>query len=66
MGLTKPEMKLRAVMIWAGDREITIDAYHDDQFGPAVDWLERHGWNIDLAVRRAIDTPLVRVTVDRR
>jgi hypothetical protein len=65
LGRAQPEMKLRALMIWAGDRAVTLDAYHDKQFDLAVNWLKRHGWDVDSATVRAIETPMVRVTVSK-
>jgi hypothetical protein len=64
-GSSAPEMKLRAIMIWAGDRSVTLDAYHDEQFDEAVEWFNRHGWDMQQAVASAVLTPLVRVTVNR-
>ena len=65
LGRARPEMKLRALMVWAGDRAVTLDAYHDKQFDSAVNWLKRHGWDIEAATASAIETPFVRVTVNR-
>jgi hypothetical protein len=66
LGRTQPEIKARAIMLWAGDKTITLDVYHDDQFARAVDWLTRHGWDIESATLGAIKTPLVRVTARKR
>jgi hypothetical protein len=65
LGRTPPEVKLRAVMVFAGDQAVTLDAYYDDSFESAVDWLSQHGWNVESAILNAIRTPLVRVSVDR-
>ena len=65
-GRVQPEMKLRAVMVWAGDRAITLDAYHDEHFDSAVSWLKQHGWDIESGVLSALKTPLVRVDVGKR
>jgi len=65
LGRAQPEMKLRALMVWAGDRAVTLDAYHDKQFDLAVSWLKRHGWDIESATASAIETPFVRVTVSK-
>ncbi len=64
-GSSAPEIKLRAIMVWAGDRSVTLDAYHDEQFNEAIEWFSRHGWDMQRAVASAVLTPLVRVTVNR-
>jgi len=66
LGRTQPEMKLRALIVWAGDRAITLDAYYDGKFDSAVRWLKSHGWDIESATVRAINTPFVRVTVTKQ
>jgi len=66
LGQTQPEIKLRAVVVLAGDQAITLDVYHDDKFELAVDWLSRHGWDLESAISNAIRTPLVRVSVEKR
>ena len=62
----QPEVKLRAIIVWAGDRAITLDAYHDKHFDSAVDWLKRHGWDIESGILSAVETPFERVTVSKR
>ena len=66
LGRTPSQMKLRAVMIWVGDRAITLDVYHDSQFDSAVSWLKEHGWDVESGIASAIKTPLVRVSVGKR
>ena len=65
LGRAQPEMKLRALIVWAGDRAVTLDANHDKPFDSAVSWLKRHGWDIESATASAIKTPFVRVTVSK-
>jgi hypothetical protein len=65
LGRARPEMTLRAVIVWAGDRAITLDACHDKGFDSAVAWLKRQGWDIESGVANAIKTPFVRVPVNR-
>jgi hypothetical protein len=64
-GGMKSENKLRAIVVVAGDRAVTLDVYHDNQFEAAVRWLSRHGWDLESAISEAIRTPLVRVPVDK-
>ncbi len=66
VGGATPEIKLRSIMIWAGEKAVTLDAYYDEPFEAAFEWFSRHGWNMQSAVANAVKTPLVRVTVERR
>jgi hypothetical protein len=59
------EIGLRAIIVWAGDRSVTLDAYYDERFDAAVEWFSRHGWDMQRAVTIAVLTPLVRVNVQR-
>jgi hypothetical protein len=65
LGRARPEINLRAVIVWAGDKGVSLDVYHDQNFDSAVDWLKEHGWDINAAVASAIKTPYVRVVVSR-
>lgn len=60
-----PEIKLRAIIILTSDRDVTLDAYYDEPFEAALEWLNRNGWNMQGAVASAVRTPLIRVAVDR-
>ena len=66
LGQIQPAVRLRAVTVRAGDRAITLDVYHDEQFESAISWLVRHGWDMESGTETAIKTPFVRVSVERR
>lgn len=56
----------RAIIIWAGEKAVSLDAYYDDGFDAAVEWFSRNGWDMKAAIESAIRTPLVRVIANRR
>lgn len=58
--------KLRAIIVWADERAVTLDAYYDKGFKDAVDWFDKNGWAIASAADAAEKTPLVRVQVNRQ
>ncbi len=66
LGVTAPEIKLRAVIIWADGQGVTLDAYYDEGLDAAVSWLEQHGWEMEAAILSALKTPLIRVPVKKR
>lgn len=66
VGREVPETKIRAIILSAGGKAITLDSYHDPQIDAAADWLSQYGWDMASAVASALTTPLVRVTVHKR
>ena len=60
------EQALRAIVLWSGDKSITLDNYYDSGLNEAVEWLSRHGWDMSAATARAKVAPLQRVVVNRK
>jgi hypothetical protein len=62
---TMPCVHLRAIVIFVGERAVTLDTYHDGPLDVVIDWLQANGWDLNLAISDAVRSPLVRVEVAR-
>jgi hypothetical protein len=52
-------------MFEAGEARITLDAFQDVGFEPAVAWLKENDWDVDRGINQALKTPLIRVPVSK-
>ncbi len=58
------ELRLRFVMI-RSSRNITLDAFSDRGFDRALTWFKESGWEMDIAIRQALEIPRIRVFVSK-
>jgi hypothetical protein len=61
----EPAQVLRAIIMRADERAVTLDAYYDDGFGAAGEWFNENGWDMRAAIAEAVEVPLVRIRVQR-
>lgn len=64
IGFDPDRIELHALGIWTDQKGIVV-LPRDRGFDVAIKWLEAFGWNIEQALERAMQTPLLRQSVER-
>ena len=57
--------RLGFVLLDAGSQTVTLSVSRDTRFDDALEWLKEDGWDLEAAIRKSVDIPLIRIPVSR-